>query len=43
MTNEIRAEADIDTFVHRFQEPEDAGEVPIFCRVFTTIMAMLNA
>ena len=28
MTNEIRAEADIDTFVQRFQDPEDAGKVP---------------
>src|SRR5260370_3397407 len=28
MTNEIRAEADIDTFVQRFQEPERAGNVP---------------
>src|SRR6185369_17772988 len=28
MTNEIRAEADIDTFVQRFQEPEHAGDVP---------------
>src|SRR4051794_5461479 len=28
MTNEIRDEADIDTFVRRFQEPEHAGEVP---------------
>src|ERR1700722_3586753 len=28
MTNEIRDEADIDTFVQRFQEPELAGDVP---------------
>ena len=28
MTNEIRDEADIDTFVQRFQEPEHAGDVP---------------
>src|SRR5580658_3104985 len=27
MTNEIRDEADIDTFVQRFQEPEHAGAV----------------
>ena len=28
MTNEIRDEVDIDTFVQRFQEPEDGGDVP---------------
>jgi hypothetical protein len=28
MTSEIRDEADIDTFVQRFKEPEHAGDVP---------------
>ena len=28
MTNEIRDEVDIDTFVQRFQEPGDGGGVP---------------
>jgi putative DNA primase/helicase len=28
MTNEIRAEADIDTFLRRFQDPDRAGDVP---------------
>jgi putative DNA primase/helicase len=32
MTNEIRAEADIDTFMRRSREPEDAGKGPDLLR-----------